>query len=308
MKKLSVVLATINEEKNIGRCLRSVKDIAYEMIVFDESSTDKTAEIAKKLGAKVYETKHEDNFHITKQKAIDKASGDWILQLDADESVTPELAKEIVEVINDKNENLLKRVLEKGTLSEKIEFFMHYPRCKDKLKLFRRHQMLIEKRDGKLGIRNGEVVAFFVPRVNIFLGKPLIHGGVYPDGVIRLIKKGKARLPGKSVHEVMEIDGEVGWLFNDLEHHDSPTLKRYLARNNRYTDLFAKDYEREKLAINTWTFYLYVIHKPIVEFLSLYFRHKAVLDGIRGFIWSIFSALRFPISYFKYLIYQKDKI
>ena len=54
-----------------------------------------------------------------------------------------------------------------------------------------------------------------------FLGKPLIHAGVYPDGVIRLIKKGKAYLPAKSVHEQMVIDGEVAWLYSDLLHFDS---------------------------------------------------------------------------------------
>src|SRR3970282_2930368 len=87
--------------------------------------------------------------------------------------------------------------------------------------LFIRHQKLIEQRDGSIGKQTGKVVAFFIPRRNYFLGKPLIHAGVYPDGQIRLVKKGKARLPGKSVHELMEVDGEVGWLFHDLEHHDS---------------------------------------------------------------------------------------
>ena len=74
--KLSVVLATRNEEKNIKACLESVKDIADEIIVVDESSTDKTRDIVKKMGATVYKVKHEPIFHITKQKALDKATGD----------------------------------------------------------------------------------------------------------------------------------------------------------------------------------------------------------------------------------------
>lgn len=98
--KLSVVLATLNEEKNIADCLKSVGDIADEIIVFDESSTDRTREIAKSLGAQVFEVKHEALFHITKQKAIDIATGDWILQLDADERITPELAKEIRRIVD----------------------------------------------------------------------------------------------------------------------------------------------------------------------------------------------------------------
>ncbi|MCJ7805555.1 glycosyltransferase family 2 protein [Patescibacteria group bacterium] len=102
--KLSVVLATFNEEKNIAECLRSVKEIVDEIIVFDESSTDKTREIAESLGAKVFKVKHEPLFHITKQKAIDSATGDWILQLDADERVIPALANEIRKVVESPKE------------------------------------------------------------------------------------------------------------------------------------------------------------------------------------------------------------
>jgi glycosyltransferase involved in cell wall biosynthesis len=305
---LSVVLATKNEEENIARCLNSVKRIADEIIVFDESSTDKTREIAKSLGAKVYKVKHESIFHITKQKAIDKAKGEWILQLDADEAVTPELAKEIKKVVNSTNDELKKRIISHPEFisgSWLTQSTVNGQRSTKKQKLLLRHQMLIERRDGSIGKSTGEAVAFFLPRVNIFMGKPLIHGGVYPDGVIRLIKQGKARLPGKSVHEQMQIDGEVAWLVNPLEHYDSPTFSRYINRNNRYTNLFAKDYQKQKLPKNVFNFILYMIYKPLYTFSNLYFRHKAILDGYRGFIWSFFSALRFPISYIKYLKLSK---
>lgn len=287
--KLSVVLAVRNEEENIGRCLLSVKNIADEIIVFDEYSGDKTVEIAKALGAVVYKVKHESNFHITKQKAIDAAKSDWILQLDADEVVTKELSIEVKEVINLTNDKLL-----------------HLEHHNERLtKLFNRHQKLIEQRDGKIGKKTGEVVAFFIPRVNIFMGKPLIHGGVYPDPAIRLIKKGKAWLPAKDVHEIMQVDGEVRWLMNAMEHYDSPTFERYIKRNNRYTDLFAKEYEKQKLPVNFSNSIKYLLFLPVSNFLQLYFRHKAILDGYRGLIWSFFSALRFPISYIKYLNFPK---
>ncbi len=99
--KISVAIATLNEEKNIGACLDSVKVLANEVVIADEGSTDKTVEIAKKYKAKIVPTKHEPIFHISKQKAIDACKGDWILQLDADERVTPELKEEIQEVIQD---------------------------------------------------------------------------------------------------------------------------------------------------------------------------------------------------------------
>ncbi|MDP3988191.1 MAG: glycosyltransferase family 2 protein [Candidatus Levybacteria bacterium] len=97
---LSVVLATFNEEKNLPQCLESVQGLADEIVVVDGSSKDKTAEIAKKFGAKVYVTDNPPIFHTNKQKAIDKATGNWILQLDADERVTPTLCDEIKSQIN----------------------------------------------------------------------------------------------------------------------------------------------------------------------------------------------------------------
>ena len=288
---LSVVLATKNEEENIRDCLKSVKDIADEIIVFDEESKDKTREIARIVGAEVFTVKHEPIFHKTKQKAIDKARGDWILQLDADERVTRELADEILKVINLSKEQIEKR----------------RPEEKKKWKLFKRHQMLIENRtDTKKQISN-EYVAFYVPRVNYFLGKPLKHAGVYPDGVIRLFKKGKAYLPSKSVHELMEIKGKTAWLFNDLEHHDSPNLKRYLNRANRYTDLTAEQYRKDGVSLTYFNLFKYSFILPSINFIKLYFRHKGFQEGMSGFIWSLFSSFHFPIAYFKYYTDEKNK-
>jgi glycosyltransferase involved in cell wall biosynthesis len=88
---LSVVLATHNEEKNIAKCLESVKDLADEIILVDGDSTDQTREIAKSFGAKVFQTTNKQNFHINKQMAMDKAKEKLVLQLDADELVDEEL-------------------------------------------------------------------------------------------------------------------------------------------------------------------------------------------------------------------------
>ena len=290
--KLSVVLATRNEEENIAKCLESVKSIvdlpageASEIIVFDEYSTDNTKKIAESFGAKVYLEPHHDIFHITKQKAIDMAKGDWILQMDADEVITSELAEEISKVIKMTNEEILNR----KPKSEKLQ------------KLFERHQKLIEERDGKIDKDTNEVVAFFIPRINMFLGKPLIHAGVYPDPAIRLIKKGKAWLPAKSVHEIMRIDGKIAWLYNDMKHYDSPTLARYLNRLNRYTDLKAQELKDSKLHKNVISFLRFTLLLPTYYFLLLFIRHNGFLDGVNGFLWSFFSALHFPIAYFKYV-------
>jgi glycosyltransferase involved in cell wall biosynthesis len=90
---LSVVLATFNESANIKRCLDAVGSIADEIIVVDGSSTDDTAAIAKQCGAQVIETTNKPIFHINKQMAMDQATGEWVLQLDADEVVDDELVR-----------------------------------------------------------------------------------------------------------------------------------------------------------------------------------------------------------------------
>jgi glycosyltransferase involved in cell wall biosynthesis len=102
---ISIVLATYNEEKNIGKCLQAVKDFADEIIIMDGSSTDQTVQIAKKFGAKVYDTTNKLNFHINKQMAMDKAKGELVLQMDADEVVDKQLASFIRKIHQDLKQN-----------------------------------------------------------------------------------------------------------------------------------------------------------------------------------------------------------
>jgi len=94
-KKLSVVLAVFNEQENIVPCLQSIKGLADEIIVVDGSSDDKTPLLAKKLGARVFVVSNKAMFHKNKQLALERATADWILQLDADERVTSSLRDEI---------------------------------------------------------------------------------------------------------------------------------------------------------------------------------------------------------------------
>lgn len=284
MIKLSVALATYNEENNLEACLNSVKDIADEIIIVDGSSVDSTVEIAKKYKAKIVVADNPPNFHINKQKALDLCTGQWILQLDADEIVTEELRKEIVKIIQ--------------MSQEEIE---EYQKKIPNLQLFLRHQRIVAERDGRTGSDQGEYVAFFIPRLNYFLGKYLKHGGVYPDGVIRLIKKAKAYFPCKSVHEQIAIEGRVGWLKNDLIHMADPTFKRYLERNSRYIDLIASELRDVNLSKNWKNGFYYFFLKPIHWFLLTQIRHKGILDGYQGVVFSFFSALRFPRAYWRYL-------
>ncbi len=98
MPRLSLIIITFNEEENIRDCLESAK-WADEVVVVDSRSSDRTVDIAKSYTDKVYNS--DDNSYSSKRNfAIEKAKGDWILWLDADERITDELKHEISKVIN----------------------------------------------------------------------------------------------------------------------------------------------------------------------------------------------------------------
>lgn len=96
MMKFSLVVITKNEEKNIEACIKSVP-IADEVIVVDSGSTDRTGEIVKQLGGKFIFNEW-PGYGKQKQFAIEQAKNDWILSLDADEYLTPELLEEIKKI------------------------------------------------------------------------------------------------------------------------------------------------------------------------------------------------------------------
>ena len=99
--KISACMIAKNEENNIAKCIESYKNIVDEVIVIDTGSTDKTVDIAKELGARVYYFKWIDDFAKAKNYALSKASGDWIIFLDADEYFDKESAKKIPRIIRE---------------------------------------------------------------------------------------------------------------------------------------------------------------------------------------------------------------
>lgn len=256
---ISVVLATFNEEKNIDRCLSSVKDWVDEIVIVDGSSTDKTVDIAKSYNAKITVTTNKPIFHINKQMALDLASYKLVLQLDADEVVDDELKEFILELNNQ-----------------------------------------LQKQPNKV-----KESAWWIKRKNNFLGHWLKKGGQYPDPVIRLLIKGKARLPSRSVHEQMEVDGSVGWAEGHLLHFSNPTVGDYLRKMKNYTSLEADKYLLENRGLSFFFAINYIILKPIITFLLLFVRHKGFMDGFYGFLFALLSSWHFPIIFYKILTRQK---
>jgi len=101
---ISAVILTKDEEKNLQECLESVK-WADEIIVIDDNSTDQTIEIAKSLKAKVFSHPLNNNFAEQRNFALRQAQGQWVLFVDADERISPDLKKEIMEAIKESDVN-----------------------------------------------------------------------------------------------------------------------------------------------------------------------------------------------------------
>lgn len=99
---ISAIIITYNEEKNIRDCLESIK-WADEIILVDSHSIDRTVDIAKEYTDKILNRTWE-GFAAQKDFAYRQAKGDWVLSIDADERVTPELKNEILKVISEDKE------------------------------------------------------------------------------------------------------------------------------------------------------------------------------------------------------------
>lgn len=253
MTNISVVIATLNEEENISRCLESIVNLAKEIIIVDAKSTDRTVKIAQRFKAKIYSINNNRMFHKNKQLGLEKATYDWILQLDADEVITKELETEIKELVD-----------------------------------------------------NNKFDGYYIPRKNFFLGRFMKKGGLYPDYVIRLIRKKKAYFPCKSVHEQIKVDGGVGHLFGHILHYSDPDLTRYLKRSNRYTTLTAHELYQKNVRINIVNTLKYCIFLPLKTFISIYIRHKGFLDGFPGFVWALLSSTHYFLAYAKLLNKYKN--
>jgi glycosyltransferase involved in cell wall biosynthesis len=201
---VSVVIITFNEEANIGRTLDSVQSLVRdgkgEIIVVDSGSTDRTVEITRSYGAKVF-IEEWKGYAAQKNSAIAKATGDWILSLDADESLESELAELIARAAPGAGAR-------EGCLS--------------------------------LPATPKETSGFWLPRKNFFLGRWIKHGGFWPDCKLRLFRRGKGGFKDTLVHETVELHGHATKLSPGLIHHSYPTLSDYIEHMNRYSSLGAQ--------------------------------------------------------------------
>jgi glycosyltransferase involved in cell wall biosynthesis len=198
---LSVVTITHNEEANIGRTLESVKPLVSdgkgEIIVVDSGSTDGTVEIAKSHGAKVF-VEPWKGFAAQKNSAIDKAAGDWVLSLDADEEVDRSLVEEIFASIKESGVNGFLIQRQNHFLGRWIKHGGFWP--DPKLRLFRRatgrfqDQVVHEtiKVDGRTSlIQRGALIHHSYPTMSDYIS----HMNRYSSlGAEMVVAKGRRHL------------------------------------------------------------------------------------------------------------------
>jgi glycosyltransferase involved in cell wall biosynthesis len=252
---VSVLVITYNEEANIAACLEALR-WAAEVFVVDSLSTDRTVEIAKSLGAKVYLHPFE-SYAKQWNWAFDNLpfAHDWTLIVDADEVIPAPLAEEIGRALaQPENPN-----------------------------------------DG-----------FYLNRMLIFLGRPLKHGGLFPNWHLRLVKRCQARYEDRPINPHIVLNGATGTLKEPFYHRDNRPLFAWIERQNVYTDLEAEQHlcerfeggyqssisarfwgtqpERKRwIRLHVWN-RIPLLLRPFFFFLRNYFLKGGFLDGREGFI------------------------
>ncbi len=174
---VSIVVIAKNEEARLEDCLKSAA-FAAEIVVLDDMSTDRTVELARRFTDKVFQ-RAMDIEGRQRNFAYDKASQPWVLSLDADERITPELAKEITEVTEKNDPGFVCYAIPIKTFigAEWIEGAGYYPAAKTRL--FRKGQFKYEEArvhprviyEGKCGILKGDILHYSCKNLEQWIGK-----------------------------------------------------------------------------------------------------------------------------------------
>jgi glycosyltransferase involved in cell wall biosynthesis len=222
---LSAVLITRNAAHLLEACLESVA-FADEIVVVDSASSDGTAEIAARRGARVVQ-KEWLGYGRQKQFAVEQAKNDWVLCIDPEEQVSPRLAQSI-----------------------------------------------------QRALAGPAAGVYRMARRNRFLGKWLSHGEGYPDWSPRLFNRLNARWSDDMVYEKVLFALTPGTLEGDLLRDAHEDLAAYIARQNLYTTLAARQAHEAGRGASL----AHLLLSPVVRFVKFYLLRLGFLDGLPGLV------------------------
>jgi len=212
-------------QEDIAECLASVAWADDLLVILDPRDLDRTADIARDMGAKVIVHPFV-HFADQREYGLTQAEGEWLFYIDTDERATPALAEEIRRVIEDE-----------------------------------------------------DVVGWWVPRRNVIFGREVRHGGWFPDYQLRLLRLGYAHYDmTREVHEIVNLDGQAGYLQEPLIHYNYRTVGQFLAKQPQYVDLEAGILFKQGVRPRPWT----LLTQPVREFWRRYVRLEGYRDGLVG--------------------------
>jgi glycosyltransferase involved in cell wall biosynthesis len=242
---LSVVILTKNEEARIRRCLDSVR-WADEIVVVDGLSTDRTVEICQAFGARVISHAFEGSFAQERNLGLEHARSDWVLQVDADDVVTPPFRAAV--------ERLL--------------------------------------------ATHPSHAAFKFRRKSYLLGRFMRYGG-WHHYLPNLVRREAVRYEGV-VHERPVVQGTIGQLDADVEHHPCESLEHFLHRHNRYTTLSAGEWLRARGRMTELQIRRELIRRTWKAFWKSYIKKAGVREGMHGLVFAGFFASVEMLKWAKY--------
>lgn len=144
---------------------------------------------------------------------------------------------------------------------------------------------------------SGKVVGYKIPRVNYFLGRPVMHGGYFPDFQIRLFKRDLGRYDLRKVHSHIQLDGPQGTIRAPIIHYAHQSLDQTL--KNLLILMTTWEAEQRKPTIHKSNLWFEITIRPIGAFFLRYFKQGGWRDGLRGLIISMIWAMYVSITYMK---------
>jgi glycosyltransferase involved in cell wall biosynthesis len=239
---LTAAVLARDESTKIERCLAALTWADERLVLVDAATRDDTVDRAAALGARVA-TRPFSSFAEQRNAALDLAETEWVLFVDADELVTPELAAEVREV--------LEKTGQQGAKSASSPLHPVAP----------------------------SPVGFWIPRHNLICGRWIRHAGWYPDVQLRLLRRGRARYDeDRPVHELVVLDGPAGRLAEPLIHYNYATLGEFRRKQASYSELEAQALYRRGVRPRVRNFIL----QPLREFWRRYVRLRGCKEGLLG--------------------------